>query len=293
MTLGYLYYLPPKQAHPEAKAAALQALKLNEGLAEAHVTLGFVYLNFDWDWKRAEAEFKRAIELNPNNSSAHLWYAWYLMSLGRAEQALAETKLAQRLDPLDTLVNTNAQWPYFMARKYDAAVDGSRSILATDPNFAFAHSTLSIVYGLLRRFDEAIAEARAAVQLDDGLLHVAILADAYAQAGRRIEAQNTLRDLESVSSRRYVCGYEVAIAYSSLGNRDRAFQWLEKAYNDRADCMTNLRADPRFDSLRPDPRFQEMIRRVGIPPAEPARPAAASVHAQGPNQRVLKTFLRG
>jgi eukaryotic-like serine/threonine-protein kinase len=258
-------YKAPREVMPQAKAAALRALELDQNLAEAHTWLGFVSVNFDWDATSAERELKRAIELNPGYADAHANYAWCLSATGRHEQAIAEAKHAIELDPLARFTYGDLPWMLLMARRYDRAILESQTIVERQTDFGYARAVLGLSYALKGRFTEAVAEVQRAMRLDDSPFIAADLAQVHAMSGNRMEALNVLEKVEQLTKTRYVCSYEIAAAYVLLREKDQAFRWFNKAVEDRSDCMVLLGVDPRLDSIRSDPRFQDLLRRVGLP----------------------------
>ena len=258
-------YRAPREVMPQAKAAALRALELDQNLAEAHAWLGFVSINFDWDAVTAEKELKRATELNPSYADAHAIYAWCLSGMGRHEQAIAEAKRAMELDPFSRFTYGDPSWVLLMARRYDRAILESQTVVERQPDFGYARAVLGLSYAENGRYAEAVTEAQSATRLDDSPLMLALLVQVHALSGNRSEAMRVLEDLEQLTKRRYVCSYEVATAYVLLREKDQAFRWFDKAVEDRSDCMVVLAVDPRLDSLRSDPRFQDLLRRVGLP----------------------------
>ena len=258
--------LPPRQAMPEAKAAALKALEIDDTLAEAHASLAFVHLLYDWDFVASEKEFKRALELDPDYTAAHHWYSHCLLPLGRMEESLAESRRALELEPLSLVVNTHLGWHYFYARQYDKAIEQYRRTLELDP--AFPQTQRYAAWALLQkgRHEEAIADLRAASgALGPDPEVEAELGHALAVAGRRAEARAVLEGLRQLSSSRYVSPYSVALVHAGLGDRDQALAWLDKAYDERSDYMAYLGLEPMLDPLRSDPRFSALVRRVGLP----------------------------
>jgi eukaryotic-like serine/threonine-protein kinase len=259
------YYEPPREAMPKAKAAAQRALALDESLSAAHTSLGNVNLFFDWDWPATEREAQRAIELDPSNANAHDLYAVYFSTTGRHDQAMAELRRAHRLDPYSLMIAADlVSWPT-MGRQYDLAIENGRRAIALEPNNAPVHSWLALPYALRGQFPEAVKEAETGHRLDDSPIFTSILAYSYAKAGRRQEAEKVLAELRQVLKKRYSCTYEVGVAYVAMGQNDEAFRWFQKALADRSDCMPLVKVDPRLDSIRSDPRYQELVRRVGVP----------------------------
>jgi TolB-like protein/DNA-binding winged helix-turn-helix (wHTH) protein/Tfp pilus assembly protein PilF len=255
--------MTPKEAFPEAKAAAIKALELDSTLGEAHNSLAFVLDAFDWDLDAAGKEFRRAIELNPGYATAHHWYAWHLSLLGRFDEAISEMRKAENLDPLSLIINADLAELLVIAHHYDESMAQSRKTIEMDPNFALAHNQLAQAYLQKHMYDEAVAELKKAVQLSgDSPTCIANLARAYVASGKTSEAIRLLNDLKKRSIHGYSNGSEIATIYASLGDTDQAMNWLEKAYEERFNPGVLLR--PGFDPLRSDPRFQDLERRVGL-----------------------------
>jgi TolB-like protein/DNA-binding winged helix-turn-helix (wHTH) protein/Flp pilus assembly protein TadD len=256
----------PVEARRQAEELAGKALELDGELAEAHIALGYVK-HFNWDWAAAEVEFKRAIELKPNYADAHIRYAQYLLSRGRLEEAVAEANRAQELDPLSLVISAQRGYILERARRYPEAIEQLRSVIAMDPNNYQAHWFLGQTYAANRQFDEAIASSEKAVALS-GRAPGALgnLGLAYALAGRKDEANKVLNELLGLNRRRYVTPAVVATVYIGLGDKDQAFIWLEKAFQERSYLMANLKVLPMLDPLRTDPRFDDLLRRIGLSP---------------------------
>ena len=258
--------LPAEEGLTQAKAAAKKALEIDDQLAEAHTALAHVMLH-NWEWAEAEREFKRALELNPADPTAHQVYFEYLSAVGRVEEAIAEIKKAQELDPLSLPINSNVAMAFNFARQYDCAIEQCQKILEMDPNFYWAHSHLALAYEQKGMFDEAVAELLTAVELSRGNPHLlAALGYVYAVAGRCEDAQDVLGKLLNAPEHQRASPYYIAQIYAGLGERDKAFQWLERAYQERDAVMTHLNVTSRFDVLRSDPRFADLVRRVGLAP---------------------------
>jgi TolB-like protein/DNA-binding winged helix-turn-helix (wHTH) protein/Tfp pilus assembly protein PilF len=256
--------MTPKEALPKAKAAATKALELNNSLGEAHNSLAFVLDGFDWDLDAGEKEFRRAIELNQGYATAHHWYAWHLSLLGRHDEAIVEMRKAESLDPLSLIINADLAELLVLAHSYDESIRQSLKTIEMDPNFAMAHNQLAQAYLEKHIYDQAVAELQKAVQLSPGSpTCIANLARAYAASGKRGEAIKLLTNLKKRSTPTYSYGPEIATIYASLGDRDQAMNWLEKAYEERFNPGVLLR--PGFDTLRSDPRFEDLTRRVGLP----------------------------
>jgi TolB-like protein/predicted Zn-dependent protease len=259
--------LPPNEMLPKAKDAALKALELDETLAEPHVSLAHVKYYYDRDWTAAEREFKRAIELNPNYPIAHQWYAMYLDWPGRKSESLAEIRRAQELDPLSLPINMTLGWLLCDAGQVDEGIEQLRKTIEMDPSFIIAHHRLGLAYERKGMYGEAIAEFKKVFDLSGGKpLGIATLAQAYAMSGKREPAQKALAELLELSKQRYVSSAGIAIIYAALDDKEHAFAWLEKSVEDHDLITARLKVDPRFDSLRSDPRFADLVRRVGLQP---------------------------
>jgi TolB-like protein/DNA-binding winged helix-turn-helix (wHTH) protein/Flp pilus assembly protein TadD len=257
--------MTPGEALPRAKAAAIKALELDNTLGEAHTSLAFCLDGFDWDFQSAEKEFRRAIELNPGYATGHHWYAWHLSLLGRNGEAIAEMRRAEDLDPLSLIINADLAELLLIAHFYDDSIRQSRKTIELDPNFGLAHNQLAQAYLQRRMNDEAIAELQKAIQLSGGSpMCRANLARAYAASGRRAEAVQILSDLKGRSEPGYSHASEIAMIYAALGDPDQAMTWLERGFEERVNPGVLLR--PGFDPLRSDPRFQGLVRRLGLSP---------------------------
>jgi TolB-like protein/Flp pilus assembly protein TadD len=255
--------LPPHETYPKAKAAATQALTIDDTLAEAHTSLGFCHLMYDWDFKRAEREFKRAIKLNPLYANAHDGYGFYLKATAQHEEAIRESKRAQKLDPLSLFANVSLAWAYYFARRFEQAIEQGRRALEMDPRFDFAHWIIGMAHAQQGRTEEAITVLNQAVILTGGALtHLAHLAYAYALANLRQEAEQVLADLEELAQHKYVSAYYFAIIYLGLEDYEQAFMWLERAVEERAGFLAFINVEPLFDNLRSDSRFINLLQQV-------------------------------
>jgi len=256
--------MTPKEAFPKAKAAALRALELDSALGEAHNSLAFCLDGFDWDLDAAGKEFQRAIELNPGYATAHHWYAWHLALLHRYDEALGELRKAENLDPLSLVINADLAELLALAHSYDESIQQSRKTIEMDPNFGLAHNHLGQAYLQEQMNDAAIAELQTAVQISHGSpTCIANLARAYVASGNKSEAVKLLDDLKRRSTPGFSHASEIAVIYAALGDTDQAMSWLEKGYDERFNPGVLLR--PGFDPLRSDPRFENLVRRVGLP----------------------------
>jgi TolB-like protein/DNA-binding winged helix-turn-helix (wHTH) protein/Flp pilus assembly protein TadD len=256
--------MTPKEALPKAKAAAIKALELDSALGEAHNSLAFCLDGFDWDFDSAGNEFRRAIELNPGYATARHWYAWHLALLRRYDDAIVEMRTAESLDPLSLIINADLAELLALAHSYDASIRQSRKTIEMDPNFGLAHNHLGQAYLQKHMNDEAVAELQEAVRLSGGSpTCIANLARAYAASGKRSQAVELLSDLKKRSHPGQSLASEVAVIYASLGDTDQVMSWLEKGYEERFNPGVLIR--PGFDPLRSDPRFEDLVRRVGLP----------------------------
>ncbi|MSO20204.1 MAG: hypothetical protein EXQ56_07010 [Acidobacteria bacterium] len=255
-----------KQVMPKAKAAALKALQLDDTLAEAHASLAYIALLYDRDRPTAEREFRRAMELDPNYSLAHQWYGlWFLASAGSLDEGLAEVNRAQQLDPLSVTITRVVGELLGYAGQYDAAMIWDRKAIELDPESAGARRQAGRSYLGKKMYPEAIRELEKSVELATGSSqNLGTLGYAYAVAGERAEAQSILDRMIEASKTKFVQPYWVAVVYSGLGDKDRAFEWLEKAYEERASSMTLLKFHPWFDSMRNDPRYHDLLRRMNL-----------------------------
>ncbi len=252
---------------PKARAAAMKALELDDSLGEAHASLAILKLRDDWDWAGAESEFKRAIELNPNFTEAHHAYSHELMALGRTQDARLEGDRALALDPLSAAMNTHLAWTYFATRQYDPAIEQYRKTIDLDPNFIEAHAQLGMAYEQKGLHEKAVEEFQKAIALSRANPeYVGQLANAYAVSGKRREAEKLLDELKDRSKQENVPAVWIAIIYAGLGEKDRALEWLHKAYERHETFLVGLNTDPRLDNLRSDPRYQDLARRLGLPP---------------------------
>jgi TolB-like protein/Flp pilus assembly protein TadD len=258
-------YLPPRLVMPKAKAAAARALELDPDLAEAHVSMGGVLMFYDFDWAGAERELRRAIELAPNLADAHDYYAMYLAAMGRHEEARLESDRAMALDPLSLAILDSAAWDRYLARDYPGGLALAQRALELDPNYWPAMRDAGLLYEKLGRFPEAIAALEKARRLDSNASILEMLAGAYAAWGKEAEARKVLAELTARSASQYVCPYEVATVYASLGDKTAAVDWLEKAHRDRADCMPWTRSDAKLDVIRGYPAFEAIMQRMGFP----------------------------
>lgn len=260
---GYLL-LPPKESYPSGKAAAVKALDIDESLSEAHTALGFVKARYEWDWDGAETEFRRAIELNHGYAIAHSWYGLFsLVAAGRVDEAIREAQQAEQLDPVSIGISVNVGWVFYFSRQYDQAIAQSRKLLEMDQSFNQAYANLGMSFVQKGMYAEAIAVCEEGLRhRPDDLDLLGTLGFSQAVSGRREEAHKVIDRVQKVAERRYIPPTIWARVYIGLSEKDRAFEWLEKGYEERDDKLIFLNSDPVWDSLRTDPRFASLLQRI-------------------------------
>ena len=265
---AFYHYAAPHVAMPQARAAALKAVEVDDSLAEAHASLAHVKTNYEWDWAGAERLSRKAIALDPGYATAHQWFGiHYLTPLGRLDEALAETRLARQLDPLSPVFNAFVGATLFYARRFDEAIEECRKTIELHPDFGVAHWYLGRVYLQKGRFPEGLAELQKAVTLSGGSpLMKGTLGVGHALAGDRAAAERTLRELEELRGRSYASALDIADIHAALGDRERAFRWLDEAAAERSFHLVYLKVWPELDPLRQDPRFPALVRRLGLEP---------------------------
>jgi TolB-like protein/DNA-binding winged helix-turn-helix (wHTH) protein/tetratricopeptide (TPR) repeat protein len=257
--------IPRRVAMPNAKQAALKAIQLDDQLAEAHTSLAFVEMHYEWKFKEAEKEFQRALQLNPNYSTAHQWYAYDLVAMQRASEALAEIRLAERLDPASVIIANDVGEMLFYNGQLDAAIEQGRKALQMDSTFSHAHALLAWAYEQKKMFPDSISELQLAVKNSDRKWYLGSLAYAYAIAGQSAEARKLLTELEQTSRVRYDTALDFAQAYVGLRDNAQAFRWLEQCYEERAGSLILFKAQPEFRTLRSDSRYVKLASRIGLP----------------------------
>ena len=267
MQLGHVWgFLPPRETFPKANVALMKALEIDETLAEAHTRLADYYFAYEWNWPATEREFKRAIALNPNDSSPQCGYGSYFQAMGRFDEAIAARRLCRELDPLSPTATANVGYPYYFARQYDQAIGYYRKALDLDPNYSWSYLWIGQANLEKGLYDEAIADINKAIALSEGNMRMkATLGYAYAVAGKRRDALRIIGELQEQAKEKYVSPYFIAVIYSGLGDKAQAFEWLEKAYQERHPYLTLLKVEPVFDNLRSDPRYAELLSKVGLP----------------------------
>ncbi|HEV2182573.1 MAG TPA: tetratricopeptide repeat protein, partial [Candidatus Acidoferrales bacterium] len=272
--LGWNSYLPPKDAFPKGKAAAMTALRLDPELGEAHTPLAAALWLHDWQWKEAQKEFKRSLDLNPAYPTANHWHAEYVMTMGRQLEAIAKMKNSQELDPLSLIINVAIGWAFYMARRYDEAIDQLLRTVELDPNYPVTHWILGLLYRKTGRYELAITAGEKGVNLSGGSpLMRAALAHTYGESGRIREAVQVLDDLTELARHKYVAPHFFAGIHIGLGENERATEYLEKSWEDHSHWLIYLHLDPSMDALRSNLGFQDLLRRVGLPTPEAAIPA--------------------
>lgn len=260
-------WVPSNESYVRAKAAVEKALSLDDQLGEAHATLGLIKSHYERDWVGAEAEFRRAIDLNPGYAIAHQWYASYFLARGQFENFFVEIKLAQELDPLSASIDKDVSNYYFHTRQYDRAIEHLRRNMTLFPNFYPTHLALGSAYVQKEMYAEAVAEFEKAVTVSKGnSLPVAMRGYAYARWGKEAEAHAAIRDLEAIRAERNVPSTRFALVYTALGDKDAAFEWLNRAYDERDIQTVYVNVNPFYDSLRDDPRFTQFVERLGLTP---------------------------
>jgi serine/threonine protein kinase/tetratricopeptide (TPR) repeat protein len=265
--LGWNSYQAPKDAFPKAKAAAIKALHLDPSLAEACTSLAAPLWLHDWQWSEAQAEFKRSLQLSPAYPTANHWYAEYLMTMGRGKEAITQIKRSQNLDPLSLIINVAAGWSYYFGRRYDEAVEQLRKTLELEPNYPVAHWILGLVYRKTARYEMAITEGEKGVALSGGSpLMRASLAQTFGVANKTKEAIEILEGLTELAKQQYVSPYFFAGIHVGVGENYQALEYLERSYEEKSHWLNYLHIDPGMDTLRDDPQFQDLLRRVGLPP---------------------------
>ncbi|HEV2522893.1 MAG TPA: protein kinase, partial [Candidatus Acidoferrales bacterium] len=257
-------FILPKEAYPKAKEAALKALEIDDTLAEAHTSLALVKAHQDWDWPGSEREFQRAIALNPDYAIAHLWYGWTLANIGRMDDSIEEVKRALELDPLSLNINWFLGVTFYFARQYDQAIEQCLKVLELAPNVFRLHTFLGMAYVEKSMYKEGIAELEKGVAISRNNLSLCFLGYGYAVAGRRGEAQKILDELNELAKEKHVPAIHRAVIFAGLAEKDKAFDWLEKAYDEH--YVIAIKVHPSYDPLRSDPRFADLLRRMNLQP---------------------------
>jgi TolB-like protein/Tfp pilus assembly protein PilF len=260
--------IPAKEGYLRAKEAALKGLELDDTLAEAHGSLALIKSSYDWDWSGADKEIRRAIELNPSYADAHRLHAEVLWQIGRLDDAIAETKLTLELDPLSLDTNNDLGLEFFLARQYDQAIEQEGKVLELDPNYVVAYYFRGVAYLKKSMYKEGMREFEKGVAISPGdMIALTGLGYGYAVTGRRAQAQKVLDKLKELSKQQYVSAVWRAKIYAGLAEKDKAFEWLEKAYEDHSIVSVGyIKTNPMFDPLRSDPRYADLLRRTNLQP---------------------------
>lgn len=254
----------PRDVIPKARAAAETAVKIDESLADAHATLGYIHLFYDWDGPAAEREFQRALRLNPSLAAAHMYYAGYHLAVGRRDEAVPEIRRAIELDPLSLRTQVMATYFLLFAGRLDEAVAQARIALELEPRFGAALAVQGLAYAEQRRFAEAVTSIEQALRLDRSWRTILFGAHVHAVAGHKDEARKLMAEAGRIDEKQYVCPYEVACAYISLGQNDEAYRWFKKGIEERADCMAWHGVEPWVEPFRKDPRHPELLAEIGL-----------------------------
>lgn len=260
-------FLAPRVAMPKAEEAAKKALALDESLADAHTSLAYIRLTYDWDWAGAEKEFRRALELDHGNANAHHWYSHLLMAQGRVMESHEQSEQALELDPADRVINEHMAWHHMMAREYDRSIPQALKAIEIDPDFVQAHRVLGLDYLYTGRSAEACAEFRKGVDLSHGdPVAQAYLARCFALTHHAAEARRILDSLIHDAQERYISSAEIAAVYAALDDEANCLVWLQKAVQERASALIYLNVDPVFDRMRANHGFQAIVKHVGLTP---------------------------
>lgn len=255
----------PGDVYPKAKKAVDKALEIDDSLAEAHTSLGWIKFFFDWDWPEAEREFRRAIALNPDSAQGHQWIAFFLGAMERYKECRDEIERALELDPLSLIINSTSIWAFNVSRQIDRATEQFQKTVTLDENYPRAHFWYGQTLLLEEEFESAVEQFKKALEISgNNPQYLSMLAHAYALANKRDEAAKLLVRLEELSLERYVSPLEMANVYIGLNEKDKAFEWLERAYKEREGWMAVIKVEPRYDLLRSDPRFQDLLKKMNL-----------------------------
>jgi TolB-like protein/Flp pilus assembly protein TadD len=259
--------LKPSEAFPKAEAAARKALELDSTLAEAHVSLGYSQLVYEWNFSEARKEFEKALQLRPGYATAHQFYGYYLTTIGQLDEAIAERKKAVELDPINPLMNSALAEAYYHARRFDITIEVSHKALELDPSYAVGLVNIGRAYEQMGMYPQAREAFQTILKVapDDPAI-LALMGHEYAVSGDKVDAEKTLTKLTETSHRKYVPAVYFALVYIGLGRNDDAFRWLEKAYDERCEYLVYLGSEPLADPLRDDPRFARLLSRLGLKP---------------------------
>ncbi len=257
--------LAPQESYPLAKQAAMKALSIDPQLGSAHVPLASIKFVYDWDFPGAEAAYKTAIQLTPSNAEGHSSYANFLVAMGRHEEAINELKIAQQFDPLSLTISSNIAWALYVAGRLEEAEAQAKQIVIRDPGFARGYLVLGEIYQEQGRFNDSISNFQRSKQISDDTINEMALGHVYATAGRKAEAEKIAASLERKVMKKEISPFLPAVVYAGLDDKDKAFYWLEQAYQERSNWLTLLKAGRRLKNLRGDPRFDDLLKRIGFP----------------------------
>jgi DNA-binding winged helix-turn-helix (wHTH) protein/TolB-like protein/tetratricopeptide (TPR) repeat protein len=264
--LGFYDFVPPAESYPKAEQAVMRALALDDGLAEAHASLLNIKTDYDWDWIGAEREFRRAIDLNPNYAPAYQWHAYLRLATGDDDAAIADLKHAMLLDPVSPGINISSAWPYYLGRRYGLCIERCARTIELYPAFVIALQVSGMAHTQRGEYSAAIAELEKVQTLDPkNPMTPLLFAHLYAVSGKPEKAQQVLGKVFENRDKVKIPSYYVATVYAALGRKETAFRWLNQAYDERSNWLIYLKLDPRFDSLRADPRFRTLLSRIGLP----------------------------
>jgi adenylate cyclase len=262
---GHFCFLPPKDAFAKAHAAASKALEIDETIGEAHASIGWVFTYSGWDWELAESEFKQAIELSPNYATGHEWYALFLMDMGRFDKAIREIKRALELDPISSMINAVGGIVYLCSRQYDKAVEQFLKTIELDPNFPWAYQWLGLAYGAKQIYDKATKSLEKAASLaKDMPFGLGLLGMAYGWEGQKNEAIKVLEKLDSLSDKKYVSPMHKTFVYIGLEEKNKVFEYLDKAYTERDPMLVYAKVGPWMDYCRSDPRYDALLEKMRL-----------------------------
>jgi len=266
MALGYGSFLAPNDAFPKALEAATKAATLDSTLADAHASLGYYKFYYDWDWAAAEQEFRKCLALNPNYELGYDWYGYYLTAMERYDEASVILKKAASLDPLSVSISTDMGFSFYYGGNYDPAIKELKASLQVDSNFLLAHLWLGRSYQAQKAYPDAINELKKTMKVSvNWPVALAAIGSAYAESGDKINAKIILDTMISLMPKKFVTAYGIALVYSALGEKEEAFLWLNKAFDERSNWLVWLKTDPRWNMIKSDKRFHEMVNRVGLP----------------------------
>lgn len=254
----------PTEWYPKTKFMALKALEIDETLAEAHSSLGFYNMMYEWNFTEAKTHFHRAIELNPNYSNAHDGYSFYYKATGQHDKAILACKSAQEADPLSLFAIVSLGWAYYFARRYDEAIEQNHKALEMDSNFAFAFWNMGLAHAQKGELDESIESLKRAHEVSNGLTYLAHLGHVYGIAGKKTEAKKVLTQLERTSKKKYVSAYYFALVHLGLNDSEQTFSWLNRAFDEHASFLAFLNVEPMFDKIRTDSRFNDLQWRIDL-----------------------------